>query len=116
MKKIILLNPPGRKYYMRDYFCSKISKGAYYYHPIDFIFLSGILADHFKVRVIDCIAEELNEINAIAKVYSEKPDVIIFLSGAVSMKSDFPFLNRLRCKTDALMIGIGDIFWTMVCS
>jgi len=110
MKKILLLNPPGKQYYMRDYYCSKISKAAYYYHPIDFIILTGILAGDFKVHVLDCIAEKLTEEIALSEIIKIKPDTIIFLTGAVSMQSDFPFLENVKHKTDSQMIGIGDIF------
>lgn len=108
--KVLLLVPPGEKLYMRDYFCSKISKANYYYHPIDFIILSGILAEHFNVFVIDCIAEKLNINNSLERILKISPDVIIFLSGAVSMKSDMFFLEKIGSRIKCLMIGLGDIF------
>lgn len=36
MKKILLLNPPRTKNYIRDYYCSKTSKSGYSYTPVDF--------------------------------------------------------------------------------
>lgn len=110
MEKILLLNPPGKKYYMRDYYCSKISKAAYYYHPIDFVILSGILYNDFKVFVLDCIAEKLSERAAFREIIKIKPETIIFLTGAASMETDFPFLEKVWHKTGSQMIGIGDIF------
>jgi len=110
MKKVLLLNPPGKKYYMRDYYCSKISKAVYYYHPIDFIVLSGILSKYFEIYVMDCIAERMNQEMALKEILHISPDIIIFLSGTVSMETDFPFLAKVKLKTSALMIGIGDIF------
>ena len=42
--RVLLLNPPGRRTYLRDYLCSKTSKADYVYHPIDLVLLSGTLA------------------------------------------------------------------------
>lgn len=42
--RVILLNPPAEKLYQRDNYNVSISKGDYYWPPIDLIFLSGILA------------------------------------------------------------------------
>jgi hypothetical protein len=42
-RNILLLNPPGRETYMRDYYCSHASKAAYNWGPFDLIVLSGIL-------------------------------------------------------------------------
>jgi radical SAM superfamily enzyme YgiQ (UPF0313 family) len=109
-RKVLLLNPPGGKLYMRDYYCSKIAKAAYSYHPIDFIILSGILSKNFNVYVLDCIAQRYSPQKSEDAVAVISPDVIIFLSGAVSMSEDFVFLESIKQKTNALMIGSGDIF------
>lgn len=110
MKRIVLLNPPGKKYYMRDYYCSKISKAAYYYHPADFVILSGILSEDFKVYVLDCIAEKLTEKAAMREIIRINPEIVIFLTGAVSIEEDFPFLENVKRQTNAQMIGAGDVF------
>jgi len=55
-KKLLLLNPPGSRMFFRDYYCAKVSKARYYYHPVDLVYLSGSLSEHFQVSVIDAIA------------------------------------------------------------
>ncbi|MEK6563867.1 MAG: radical SAM protein [Candidatus Omnitrophota bacterium] len=95
---------------MRDYYCSKISKASYCYHPIDFIILSGILSAHFNIFIIDCITEKLNSSESLKRIIKINPEVIIFLSGAVSLGSDMPFLWKIKSKIKCLMVGIGDIF------
>ena len=109
-KSVVLLNPPGKKEFLRDYFCSKVSKASYYNQPVDFIFLSGILSGDFNVSIMDCIAERLTDRSALIKLCQVKPDIIIFLTGAVSMGSDFLFLEKVKRKTRSFMVGIGDIF------
>ena len=42
--RVLLLNPPGERTYIRDYFCSKTTKSNYLFHPIDLVVLSGTLA------------------------------------------------------------------------
>ena len=31
--RVLLLNPPGERIYIRDYFCSKTTKSNYLFHP-----------------------------------------------------------------------------------
>ena len=33
--KVLLLNPPGRRNYGRDYYCSKVNKANYVEHPVE---------------------------------------------------------------------------------
>ena len=57
--KILLLNPPGKYLYVRDYFCSKISKADYINAPIDLVMISGVLnTGEFDLKVIDAVAEK----------------------------------------------------------
>ena len=55
--RVLLLNPPGREIYIRDYFCSQTTQPNYYFHPVDLLALSGTLAQEHEVAVLDCIAE-----------------------------------------------------------
>ena len=32
--RVLLLNPPGERIYIRDYFCSKTTKSNYLFHPM----------------------------------------------------------------------------------
>lgn len=108
--RILLLNPPGTKIYIRDYYCSKVSKTNYIYEPPDLLILSGILAEKHKVAAIDAIAEKLSEEQCIARILQFRPDAIVFLSGAVSFSEDFPFMEKVKQLTNAKLIGSADIF------
>jgi radical SAM superfamily enzyme YgiQ (UPF0313 family) len=108
----LLLNPPGRMRYSRDYFCSKVTKAGYAEHPVDLLILSGIIssAGH-RVSVVDAIAENLDFSAASKHIYSLNPDTIIFLSGSTSWKDDFDFLSKIKYSDPhLLLIGLGDIF------
>ncbi|MFC1462613.1 B12-binding domain-containing radical SAM protein [Verrucomicrobiota bacterium] len=109
--KVLLLNPPGRKVYIRDYFCSKVSQAHYVSHPVDLVIMSALLksAEH-KVALIDAIVEKLPPDRAERRVVEEKPDVIISLAGAASWDEDRDFLRGVKGSTGARLVVCGDLF------
>ena len=60
MKKILLLNPPGKKRYLRDQYCSSSAKADYYWPAIDLLVLSGILSRDFNIEVVDAIVQKMS--------------------------------------------------------
>ena len=57
-RKILLLNPPGKQRYLRDYYCSHTSKARYYWGPFDLLVLSGILKADHELAHLDCILDK----------------------------------------------------------
>ena len=110
MSKILLLNPPGSRPYLRDYYCSKVAKADYLYEPTDLLLLSGRLAEHYEVEVLDCIALGIQGQEALKRIWAARPDVIVFLSGAVSWHEDQLFLEKAKRVSGAILIGSGDLF------
>jgi len=111
MHKVLLLNPPGKRLYIRDYYCSKVSQAGYIHHPIDLIVLSGILDKHFELSVIDAIAGNMPIENTLDAVMALRPDAVIMLMGSVSLTEDSAFLHQLRqTAPNARIICSGDIF------
>jgi len=108
--RVLLLNPPGDKVYIRDYYCSKVSKANYTYEPLDLLLLSGILSQRHEVLAIDAIASKLTETECLARIVDYKPDATIFITGSVSYKTDFEFLKKIKSAHNTLLIGSGDIF------
>ncbi len=108
--KILLLNPPGDKIYLRDYYCSKASKTGYLYEPPDLLILSGILKKEHDVRAIDAIALGFDEETCLREIKTFAPQAVVFITGAVSFRKDLPFLKEVKTATNALLIGSGDIF------
>lgn len=107
--KVLLLNPPGKKIYTRDYYCSKVSKSDYIYQPIDLLILSGIISAEHQVAVLDAIAENINALECASRIINNNYDAIIFLTGAVSWEEDSAFIKELKAKNNFLAIGTGDI-------
>lgn len=106
-QKILLLNPPGKKLYLRDYYCSSSSKANYYWHPIDLLIQSGILKEHLKVNVLDAQIMRLSETDTSKMIEDISPEVIFFLAGSACLHDDIAFIEKI--KNNRIMIGSGDI-------
>lgn len=106
--RVLLLNPPGRRTYIRDYFCSKTTKSNYLFHPIDLVVLSGTLAERHETQVLDAMAEGLDEERALARVARFAPDAVISLVGSVSWDEDRAFLARLA-RLGPRVLALGDV-------
>lgn len=107
-KKVLLLNPPGKQLYIRDYYCSKISKSNYLFHPVDLLVLSGRLAEKYDVYLIDAIADMIDKGKCFEMIDAISPDVIVSLIGAVSLEEDLAFLKILK-KENRQMVISGDV-------
>ena len=69
-KKVLLLNLPGKKPYLRDYFCNNISKSKYLHYPVDLLLLTGTLKHSgFDVQVIDALLKKMTPETTIEKIY-----------------------------------------------
>jgi len=108
MSKVLLLNPPGKKYFIRDYYCSQISKGTYYWPPLDLLVLSGILKNHCEIKVLDALVAGLSREAANAIITSFSPDYIISLAGAASWNDDMDFLFNLKKIWKGCLVLSGD--------
>jgi len=109
MAKILLLNPPGTKLFLRDQHCSSVSKADYYWPPIDLLMLSGTLASEYEVTVLDALIERLNEETTLKRISENKPDFIVFITGTASWVEDLIFMEKVKKKTGAILIGSGGI-------
>jgi radical SAM superfamily enzyme YgiQ (UPF0313 family) len=111
MKKILLLNPPGKKLYIRDYYCSKVSQANYLSHPIDFVILSSILKKQdVQIYLLDSIVTHLSEEKTFRQIKEINPEVIISLSGTVSWEEDLEFFKKIKSLLNTRLILTGDIF------
>lgn len=106
-QKILLLNPPGNRRYLRDYYCSSVAKADYYWHPGDLLIQSGILDRDFDVALIDAAAEGLGIGECMEKIKAVKPDHVFFLAGAASWRADFDFAGRIDAHS---FFASGEIF------
>lgn len=111
-KTVLLLNPPGDRLYIRDMFCSKISKGSFINQPLDFVMLSGILSNQYNIIILDAIAERLSFKKCFSKIMEMNFDALIFLTGFASWEKDFEFIRKIKKSKSVRTIGIGDILFS----
>jgi anaerobic magnesium-protoporphyrin IX monomethyl ester cyclase len=115
MAKILLLNPPGDQLYLRDYYCSHVSKAKYYWHPYDLLVQSGFLAREHQVLALDANLLRLTEDETFRRIQDMDIDTIFFLTGAVSWRQDFAFIQRVvnsairNHQSTIRIIATGDI-------
>ncbi len=107
--RVLLLNPPGDKPYLRDYYCSHSAKAKYYWHPYDLVVQSGILSRRHEVGFLDANLLGLSFTAAAQRVRSFEPEALVFLTGGVCWKNDFAFLDSLEIPENAPVIGTGDV-------
>ncbi len=108
-KEVILLNPPGDKLYIRDYYCSFSSKAAYYWPPQDLIYLSGILDEVFSVRVIDAIINKRSEEEVLEEIVKSGARALVFTTGTATMKSDLRLMAKIKDKSDITIVASAGI-------
>lgn len=105
--KVLLISPPGRERYVRDYYCSKVAKADYSYSPVDLLMLSGRFD---QVAFIDAVQEKLSEDACLSRVFAEAPEAIISLVAAVSWQEDRRFLSRIKKISPGMKIIVtGDV-------
>ena len=107
--KVLLLNPPAIELVLRDYCCSETSKANYYWPPIDLLVLSGILNEKHEVKVFDANINRSSPEEAKKEIIEMKPDIIISLTGAVSICNDMKFLKGIKSEIGCKLLVIGDI-------
>jgi len=109
-RKVLLLNPPGDRLYIRDQFCSHVSKGTYYWQPLDLLMIAARLHDSgYQLAVVDAIAERLAPEETQRRIEAFAPEAIVFLTGSDSFPEDIAFIEEAKRRGVPTAIGIGDI-------
>jgi len=108
-RKVLLLNPPGRRRYLRDCYCSSIDKAGYYWHPFDLVTQSGWLSQSFTVELLDAIVEKLSPRAALARAVTGRYDAVLALTSQLSWSEDETFFRELKERTGALLFVSGDL-------
>jgi anaerobic magnesium-protoporphyrin IX monomethyl ester cyclase len=102
--RVLLLNPPGDKLYIRDYYCSFSSKASYYWPPQDLLALSGILSRDFDVHVLDAIIPKQTPEDVLAAIASLDPAAVVFTTGTATLKGDLELMERIRAAKPEIKI------------
>ncbi len=107
--RILLLNPPGDQLYLRDYYCSHVSKARYYWHPYDLLVQSGILGEEYSVEALDAMVGRRSPQRTLHEILARNFNTLMVLSGSVSWRQDFDFVKKVVAHRQVRVIGTGDI-------
>ncbi len=109
-KRILLLNPPGTQYYVRDKYCTSISVGKYYWPQIDLLVLSGRLKADYEVTILDAVIERRTPASLLFELVQRDYRAIFFLTSLASYSEDFAFIKAVKERCPATQtIGIGGL-------
>lgn len=110
-KRIVLcLNPPGDKRYLRDNYCSHASKAHYYWHPYDLLVQAGVLGERHEVLGLDANVKGYSFEKTHRLLAERRFDAVLVLSGAVSWREDFRFVEELARGRPGLFVCLtGDL-------
>ena len=105
-KCILLLNPPGEKIYIRDYYCSKVSKAYYLPQPVDLLMQSAYFnSSDYEISALDCIAKNKTNTEALQVIKNFQPNYIIGLIGSVSLNEDRAFYQIVKERNPKVIIA-----------
>ncbi|MCJ7611672.1 MAG: radical SAM protein, partial [Candidatus Aminicenantes bacterium] len=101
---ILLLNPPGDKLYIRDYYCSFSSKADYYWPPQDLIVLSGLLDAAFRIQVLDAIIDKVGPEDCLRRILEGGFQAVLFTTGTATLKADLALVDRVKAARPSTTI------------
>jgi radical SAM superfamily enzyme YgiQ (UPF0313 family) len=97
--KILFLNPPSTQQVFRDCYCSDISKGPFFIHPLDLQVQSGWFAQAgYEIEFIDAVIEHADAEEITRRILLLKADVVLSLIGEAVYENDCRFLNELAIQ------------------
>ncbi|MEQ8625210.1 MAG: radical SAM protein [Vicingaceae bacterium] len=108
--KVLFLNPPGKKIYIRDYYCSKVSKAYYLPQPVDLLIQTSFFEQSkYELKLIDCIVEGKGKSKAYSEIKRFNPQYIVGLFASVSLEEDIDFYSNLKLEIpETKILASGD--------
>lgn len=108
--RVLLLNPPGSRAWIRDGYCSLEGRRSYRFHPLDLLVQAGALQGLADVRVLDAIGLGLTPDEALRRAQAASPEVVLCLVGSASLHEDAAFLRQLRDRLPRVrLVASGDV-------
>lgn len=99
MKRVLLLNPPSEKGYIRSGRWTRKSRGNQQWYPIWLGYTTALLErEGFSTWLLDACAEGLTDAETITKISSYQPDIIVYYFTYDTLKKDVAFAEALSDK------------------
>ncbi len=108
---VLFLNPPGKRRYIRDYYCSKVSKAHYMPQPVDLLIQMGFFEEAgYTVHLCDAIIDNLSVQRVFEYIRLCCPRYIVGQIGAVSLDEDRAFYRDLKTQFPGIKLLLsGDV-------
>ncbi len=109
--RVLFLNPPGKEIYIRDYYCSKVSKAYYLPQPVDLLTQTSFFNyQKYELKVIDAIAEKWDLKKTIEEIVEFQPKYVIGQFGSASLNEDVDFYESVKhTLPDCKIMCSGDV-------
>ena len=111
--KILFLNPPAssKKKFIRNFDCATESKGNYLYQPYSLLLLTSSVPSHWKIEVIDSVADKLSVNLTLQKIKNSSPQIVVTALAESNWNEDFAFFKQLKeQEPETLFFVFGDSF------
>ncbi len=94
--KILLVNPPARQQVFRDCYCSDITKGPFFIHPLDLQAQSGYFDKAgYEIDFIDGVVENAKFPDVLRRIRAFDPDVILSMIAEAVYENDREFVGEM---------------------
>ena len=104
--KIAFYNPPSSTPIIRRYMCS-YNAGENRYPCVELLGMAALSRQlGHQVAYIDCVAEELNTADAVAKLQAIDPDLMVCLTGVECFHEDIAELSALKKALPGVAVGL----------
>jgi anaerobic magnesium-protoporphyrin IX monomethyl ester cyclase len=106
MKKVLLLNPPGKRGLFRDTVCSALSKASYVWKPRGHIQVSSIIPLDWDVAFLDASINQQTSQYCLEFIDDYKPDLIITALSSIVWNDDLDFVSGIKKKFPNIHITV----------
>lgn len=112
--RILVLNPPAynKKDFIREGRCMQTkSSWAALWMPLSLCYISAVLRkEGHEIRLIDCIAEKMNEKKLLDLVREFKPELVVLNTAIPSIPGDMKTASAIKTALPALKIAAVGMF------
>lgn len=102
------MNPPFLPRFSRGQRSPGVTKGGTLYYPYWLAYACGwAQKSGFQVHLFDFVASGDGFTVAVNKIQKQKPDLVVIETSTPSIYSDIKFAQKLKSKTNALVVLVG---------
>lgn len=106
--KVLLLNPPYLKGFVRTARCTWLPISGSLWYPIFLAYCAGWLKIHdHKIKLVDAVAEDLSAQKTLDLAKEFKPELLVLYSSLTSIDNDVVIGTKIKKSTGCLLVIVG---------